>query len=74
MFAASPRGVAEQHDQRTSAAISAIIGSNRPKEPLLCLPASRIEDRRSGFVHEETRIIACAAARSVESDLGASAT
>src|SRR5271167_4222953 len=54
MFAASPRRVAEQHDRRTSAAISAIIGSNRPKEPLLCLPAPRIEDRRSSFVHEET--------------------
>jgi len=54
MFAASPRRVAEQHDGRTSAAMSAIIGSNRPKEPFLCLPAPRIEDRRRGFIHEET--------------------
>src|SRR5882762_285081 len=54
MFAASPRRVAEQHDGRTSADMSAIIGSNRPKEPFLCLPAPRIEDRRRGFIHEET--------------------
>src|SRR5258708_30226826 len=54
MFAASSRRVAEQHNRRTSATMSTIIGSNRPKEPLLCLPAPRIEDRRRGFVHEET--------------------
>src|SRR6202050_5757021 len=54
MFAASPLREAEQHDVMTSAAMSAIIGSNRPKEPFLCLPAPRIEDRRRGFVHEET--------------------
>src|SRR5205814_3742900 len=54
MFAATPRRVAEQHDGRISAAMSAIIGSNRPKEPFLCLPAPRIEDRRRGFIHEET--------------------
>src|SRR6476620_611197 len=54
MFAASSRRVAEQHNRRTSATMSTIIGSNRPKEPLLCLPAPRIEDWRRGFVHEET--------------------
>src|SRR5665647_1670283 len=54
MFATSSRRVAEQHNRRTSATMSTIIGSNRPKEPLLCLPPPRIEDRRRGFVHEET--------------------
>src|SRR6476619_8257276 len=54
MFAASSRRVAEQHNRRTSATMPTIIGSNRPKEPFLCLPAPRIEDRRRGFIHEET--------------------
>jgi hypothetical protein len=54
MLTAAARRIAEQHDRRTSAAMSAIIGSNRPKEPLLGLPAPRIEDRRRGFVHEQT--------------------
>src|SRR5260370_42399075 len=54
MLAASSRRVAEQQNRRPSRTMSTIIGSNRPKEPLLCLPAPRIEDRRRGFVHEET--------------------
>src|SRR4029077_1596299 len=53
MLTAAARRIAEQHDRRASAAMSAIIGSNRPKEPLLGLPAPRIEDRRRGFVHEQ---------------------
>src|SRR5260370_42638912 len=54
MLAASSRRVAEQQNRRPSRTMSTIIGSNRPKKPLLCLPAPRVEDRRRGFVHDET--------------------
>jgi len=53
MCAAAPGRIMEQHDGRALAAMAAVIASDRPEEAFLDLPASGIEHRRGGLVHEQ---------------------
>src|SRR5882672_9713328 len=49
MSAAPPRPVAKQPAGRPSPPMPAIPGTNAQKDPFLCLPAPRTEDRRRVF-------------------------
>src|SRR5690606_23065270 len=51
--AAASRRISEQNDRWTGAAVSSVVGSDRPEEALLRAPAAGVEHRGAGLVHED---------------------